>query len=259
MATLRLIHWKPDEAQRRIETLQALGHRVLYDVPDGSSILKKIRAHMPDVMVIDLTRMPSHGRAVGLALRQSKAMRFIPLVFVEGEPEKVARIREHLPDAIYTVWSTIRSGLRSALTRKIEDPVVPPSFGELYAETPLARKLGVKPGMTIAVFDAPQGFDAAVRGFPGDVVWLDGRVRGAQLIFCFAASLNALEAHLAISASAGLPLWIFWPKQSSGLATDVTQFAVRDAGAEFGLVDYKVCSFDKTWSGFLFGRRRKRV
>jgi len=258
MATLRLIHWKAAEARRRIEALRSLGHSVLYNDPDGSSILTKVRAHAPQAIVIDLTRLPAHGRAVGMALRQSKATRFIPLVFVEGEPEKVARIREHLPDAIYTTWGKIRSGLRTALTHRMKDPVVPPSFGEFYAATPLARKLGVKPGMTIAVFDVPPGFDRATRDFPEDIVWQEGPARGAQLIFCFANSLNALEFHLAAAAQVDVPVWIFWPKQSSGVTTDVTQFAVRTAGADLGLVDYKVCSFDKTWSGFLLGRRRPR-
>jgi hypothetical protein len=258
MSVLRLIHWRPDEAQQRIEYLQASGYKVLYDAPDGSSILPKIRAQIPDAVVIDLTRVPSHGREVGIALRESRTTRLIPLVFVEGEPEKVARIRSELPDATYTVWSRIRSGLRAALALKTKNPVVPLPMMDRYASTPLARKLGVKPGMTIAVFDAPKGFDTAVRNFPADVAWQEGRVRGAELIFCFAATLEALDLHLASSARTGVPVWIFWPKRSSGVDSDVTQFAVRAAAVEFGLVDYKVCSFDRTWSGFLLSRKRKQ-
>jgi CheY-like chemotaxis protein len=259
MPTVRFIHWKPAEAQPRIEALEASGCCVLYDVPDGSSILTKIRARLPDAILIDLTRAPSHGHAVGTALRQSRSTRSIPIIFVEGDPDKVARIRVELPDATYTVWSKIRSSLRNALKRRTEDPVVPPSLVQRYAATPLARKLGVKPGMTIAVFDAPEGFDAAVRDFPTDITWHEDRARGANLIFCFAATLDALESHLGASAGAGVPLWLFWPKRASGMDSDITQFAVRATASEFGLVDYKVCSFDKTWSGFLLSKRRKQV
>ena len=42
--------------------------------------------------MIDLTRLPAHGREVGAALRDTKATRFILLVFVGGEAEKVARV-----------------------------------------------------------------------------------------------------------------------------------------------------------------------
>jgi len=58
-------------------------------------------------VVIDLNRLPSQGRDLGIALRTYKTTRQVPLVFVDGDPEKVARIREILPDAVYT------SGTRS--------------------------------------------------------------------------------------------------------------------------------------------------
>ena len=50
-------------------------------------------------------------------------------------------------------------------------------------------------------------------------------------------------------------LWIAWPKQSSGVASDVTQTEVRRLGLASGLVDYKICSVDRTWSGLQFARR----
>ena len=47
-----------------------------------------------------------------------------------------------------------------------------------------------------------------------------------------------------------------WPKRASGVATDLTQQAVREAGLAAGLVDYKVAAIDNTWSGLLFTRRK---
>jgi hypothetical protein len=52
------------------------------------------------------------------------------------------------------------------------------------------------------------------------------------------------------------PLWIAWPKKASGIVTDLTQQRVREAGLNAGMVDFKVCSIDKTWSGLLFTRRK---
>ena len=51
-------------------------------------------------------------------------------------------------------------------------------------------------------------------------------------------------------------LWIIWPKKASGVLADVTQQLVREAGLGAGMVDYKVCSVDATWSGLLFARRK---
>ena len=51
-------------------------------------------------------------------------------------------------------------------------------------------------------------------------------------------------------------IWIAWPKQASGVRTDLTQAAVRAYGLERGFVDYKICAIDETWSGLLFTRRR---
>jgi hypothetical protein len=51
-------------------------------------------------------------------------------------------------------------------------------------------------------------------------------------------------------------LWVSWPKRASGLATDVTEDAVRDVALPLGLVDVKVCAVDATWSGLKLVRRR---
>jgi hypothetical protein len=54
----------------------------------------------------------------------------------------------------------------------------------------------------------------------------------------------------------GRPLWIAWPKRASGEKTDLTQQQVGEVSLNAGLVDYKICSIDETWSGLLFTKRR---
>jgi len=49
---------------------------------------------------------------------------------------------------------------------------------------------------------------------------------------------------------------VAWPKKASGVTTDLTENRVRDAGLAHGLVDYKVCAIDATWSGLKFARRK---
>lgn len=52
-------------------------------------------------------------------------------------------------------------------------------------------------------------------------------------------------------------LWVAWPKQASGVATDLAENAVRHLGLSQGLVDNKVCAIDQTWSGLRFVVRLK--
>jgi hypothetical protein len=51
-------------------------------------------------------------------------------------------------------------------------------------------------------------------------------------------------------------LWIAWPKRASGVAGDLSERAVRELGLSQGLVDFKICAIDATWSGLCFARRR---
>ena len=47
-------------------------------------------------------------------------------------------------------------------------------------------------------------------------------------------------------------LWVAWPKQASGVRTDLNERVVRRFGLGQGLVDNKVCAIDETWSGLRF-------
>ena len=51
-------------------------------------------------------------------------------------------------------------------------------------------------------------------------------------------------------------VWVCWPKQASGVVTDLTENVVREHGLLVGLVDVKVAAIDATWSGLKFVRRR---
>ena len=121
-----------------------------------------------------------------------------------------------------------------------------------YSGTPLAKKLGFKPGFTAAYVAAPDGFDALLGDLPDDVS-VRRRLRGPlDLIVCFVTARRDLETRLpklrAALAPAGM-LWVAWPKRASGVPTDMTEDVVRDVALPTGLVDTKVAAIDETWSG----------
>ena len=261
MKRIQLIHWKPAEAEARVEELESAGYRVTYEPFQGPPTLRRLRADPPDALVIDLDRAPSQGRDVAFLLRQSKTTRRLPLVFVGGEKGKVAKIEKTLPDAVYTPWSRIQSGLERAISSPPEDPVVPASALAGYSGTPLSRKLGIKPDTVVMLLGAPEGFEPTLEPVP-DKVRFRRRAQGtARLILLFARSRKEMERRFPTAARCldeGGGLWIAWPKKASGVATDLTQAAVRSFGLGSEFVDYKICASDETWSGLLFARKKNR-
>ncbi len=259
---VQLIHWNAAEARERVERLRAAGYDAAYHELTGPDpdLRRQLRKNPLAAFVIDLGRLPSHGRDVALTLRQRKATRHVPLVFVEGEPEKVARIRQLLPDAVYASWSGIRGALKRAIARPPAQPVVPASALAGYSGTPLPKKLGIKANSVVALVGAPKDFGKTLGVLP-DGVRLRAQDRGrCDLTIWFVRSREELRRRIkAMATLAGdAPLWMAWKKQASGVATDVNEPHVREVGLAAGLVDYKICAIDATWSGLLFRRRKPK-
>lgn len=262
MHRVRLIHWKAEEAEERIARLRAAGYEVDYGetTPDA---LRGCLNNPPAVFVIDLSRRPTQGRDVAMALRIHKTTRHTPLVFVEGEPEKVERIKTHLPDAVYTTWNRIRSSLKQAIAKPPTSPVVPESNLAGYSGAPLPKKLGIKPNSTVALVGAPKHFEQTLGELPEGVKLKKQAGKQCDLIIWFVRLRAELydrikEMGELTGDASGNGLWIVWPKQASGVASDLTQNVVRETGLASGLVDYKVCAIDATWSGLKFARRKTK-
>jgi hypothetical protein len=121
-----------------------------------------------------------------------------------------------------------------------------------YSGTPLARKLGIKEGCRLFLSHAPKHYPALVAPLP-DGVQLVGRMgRTTDLVHIFSTSRNDLERSLRAALKAlrdDAPIWVSWPKKSSGVATDITEDTIRAVALPMGLVDIKVCAVDDVWSG----------
>ena len=259
MRILWLIHWEIAEAEERAPLLRALGYDVKCASPRGYPELRPLRCGPPNVVVIDLSRRPSYGRDVARGLRTYKGTRSVPLVFLDGKPDKMKPIRELLPDATYADWSGVADALANAIDRAPASPVVPPPPMEGYSGVPLTRKLGLKPAYTVALIDAPRGFEETLRPLPKGLALVRGASDPCDVALWFVTSHAELERRIGqIGTYAGdRALWIIWPKKASGVSGDLSQRLVREAGLAAGLVDFKVCSVDETWSGLLFTRRKR--
>jgi hypothetical protein len=119
-----------------------------------------------------------------------------------------------------------------------------------YSGTPLAKKLGIKPGHRLMLLGAPDGF--AIPELP-DGVTVVRQARGrADVIVSFHTDRRDYERRLPqlrthMEPAAGL--WIAWPKRASKVPTDLDENVVRDAALANALVDNKVAAIDQVWSG----------
>ncbi|MGW0874074.1 DUF3052 domain-containing protein [Streptomyces sp. NPDC002740] len=127
-----------------------------------------------------------------------------------------------------------------------------------YSGTPLARKLGVKPGHRVRLRHAPARWE--VPGLPDGVHLAPGGPRDADLTVAFyrgradlAAETPALVRDLADDAM----LWIAWPRKAAGHVSDITENDLRDLFLPLGVVDVKVAALGEDWSGLKFVRRRE--
>jgi hypothetical protein len=256
MAIVRLIHWNGPEGRERKLRLASLGHHVEFDDADGGGLMKVLRRSRPEVYVIDLTRLPSGGRQVGMWLRSTKATRHIPIVFVDGDPEKVKAIKALLPDATYTTWSRLKTAIPTAIARPAANPVVPPSA--IYTGRAAVDKLGIKPRMRVCLVNAPNGFADALTPRPEGVVYTARVKADCDLFIAFVRSRRELFVQFDSLAPAitRQTVWLVWPKKASKLKTDLDGNFVRESGLAGGWVDFKVCALDDTWSGLAFKRRR---
>jgi hypothetical protein len=106
---------------------------------------------------------------------------------------------------------------------------------------------------------APEGFDEILGELPEGVT-VRRQARGrTDLALWFTKSKRDLEARIERMAEfvGEGHLWIVWPKKASRVKTDLSQVVVRKIGLDSGLVDFKICSVDDTWSGLCFTRRKK--
>ena len=126
--------------------------------------------------------------------------------------------------------------------------------------TPLAAKLGLRPGVRVAWPQAPEGFEALLGDLPAGVQ-VRRTTRGSlDLVVCFVTRRAQLAARLPGLREAIRPdgmCWAAWPKRTSGVVTDVTEDVVREVALPLGLVDVKVCAIDATWSGLKLVIRRE--
>jgi hypothetical protein len=129
-----------------------------------------------------------------------------------------------------------------------------------YSGTPLAKKLGVKPGLSMFIQHHPKDYFDWLAPIPEDVTVKEKLSGQLDFIHLFVKEKKEFQKEF-IKSKKHLEkngtLWISWPKKSSKVETDLDENIIRDYGLKEGLVDVKVCAVDEVWSGLKFVFRLK--
>lgn len=129
-----------------------------------------------------------------------------------------------------------------------------------YSATPLQKKLGIKPGYTIFIFQPPDLYFDWIIPLPKEVIVKDRLSGEVDCIHLFTKDQKTFFKEFLKSKKhlkkEGM-LWISWPKKASKVPTDLDENVIRAFGLKNGLVDVKVCAVDEVWSGLKFVFRVK--
>jgi hypothetical protein len=129
-----------------------------------------------------------------------------------------------------------------------------------YSHVRLPKKLGIGPEMKVALVSAPPGATGTLGSPPPGATFSTRVTAGTDLILWWPADAGDLsrrtDAMAARTKAAGL--WILYPKQASGVPTDLNENLIRETVLTTGLVDNKVAAFDPTFTAMRFVPRRSR-
>ena len=117
-------------------------------------------------------------------------------------------------------------------------------------DSPLAKKLKLKPGLKAAVLNAPDGYLKELKHDPDISTKLNGKFDWIQIFAKNKKELDSLAPKAAAALKTDSILWLSFPKGSSKLQTDLT----RDKGWEIlqgmDLKFITLISVNENWSAF---------
>jgi hypothetical protein len=253
-----LVHADEAAGAACAKELAGLGYRAEWRRWSSPEIARA-KVDPPAAVLIDLSRTPSVGRDVAIAMRAYRALLAVPFLLVDGAPEVVANLKKFLPDAVLSDRRRIKTRLAGVLKMQPRGARLLSVFAA-YESAPLAKKLGIKTGSIVAVRDAPRVLRARLGELPVGAKLIAHGKAPRDLTMWFVHShavlvgkMSAMRQH----ASSGA-LWILWNKNASSESEiRLTQLTVRKAGLDAGLVDFKITRLDDDWAGLRFTVRKQ--
>ena len=121
-----------------------------------------------------------------------------------------------------------------------------------YSGAALWKKLGLKPGLSATVINAPKNYSSLLGRDVPEASWQPQIGENIEFIHVFTKIRfelsETLDSARTLMDRNGM-IWVSWPKKASRVPTEITENVIRELALPLGLVDVKVCAVDNTWSG----------
>ncbi|PYY22941.1 MAG: hypothetical protein DMG62_10665 [Acidobacteria bacterium] len=122
---------------------------------------------------------------------------------------------------------------------------------------PIARKLGMNPGMRALIIDPPSGYLKLLTPLP-DGLTVSSRVDGmypfVQVFATRLAEISTFARKLPKHAAPNALVWISYPKKTSKTAGDLNRDVIRRAMDGKGWHAVSIVAIDEVWSALRFRR-----
>lgn len=121
-------------------------------------------------------------------------------------------------------------------------------------DSPLAKKLQIKPGAHVLVLDAPDGYLDDLEPLP-DGAQLVERTHGHFDVQVFVRTKTYVDRHAPIvfkSTKPGGVIRFRWPKPAAHVATDLNRDFLFEQAQAYCLRAVSNVSIDETWSALRF-------
>ena len=116
MPKIFFVHWHEAEVKQRVRDLEVDGHEVGCHWSQAEHM--RLGDGLPDIMVISLDRLPSHGRQIAEWLWEAKKRQHIPIIFAGGKPDKIEATRTKFPTAVYCETEDVPSAVRNLIAKR---------------------------------------------------------------------------------------------------------------------------------------------
>ena len=125
------------------------------------------------------------------------------------------------------------------------------------ADTPLIKKLGIKPKNRVTILNAPEGYHEQLGALPADVELVTTVTPAGpfDVVHLFVQNKAELDRDGLLAIQAVKPggiLWISYPKQSSKVATDLNRDVLWKVFPDKEWRPVTQISIDEVWSALRF-------
>jgi hypothetical protein len=96
-----------DGRQQGIIALGEAGHEVTVVEPRFPDCQRELEGSRADLVIVDASQAPSHGRATAGWLSSVARFRTVPFLFVDVPDKDMARTRKEVARAHFATWSSV--------------------------------------------------------------------------------------------------------------------------------------------------------